>query len=106
VPVVHSPRRLLILLALAALTAAVLQGVTGVSELALYAAPFLLIFGLLVNGRYLGEERILARRRAAVPRLRAALECGWTPSRDRPLASLLQRAPRAPRGPPAAAFAS
>ena len=102
----RSPRRLLIVLALAAVAAAVLQGVTGVSELALYAAPLLLLIGLLVNGRYLGEDLILARRRGGVPRLRAALVRRWEPARERPLASLVARVARSPRGPPAGVCAS
>ena len=35
-------------------------------ELALYASPFLLLAGLLLSGRFVGEETILRRRVAAV----------------------------------------
>src|SRR3954451_2810803 len=64
-------RALLAVLGCAALVVAAAQGVTGVSELGLYAAPFLVVVGLLLSGRFIGEEVILARRApAAVPRPR------------------------------------
>jgi hypothetical protein len=93
-------------LGLTAVAVAVLQGLTGVSELALYAGPFLVIVGLLLSGRYVGEARILAYRRAGAPRLRAALKRPWRPVADRWVGSLLDRAPRSLRGPPAAVRAS
>jgi hypothetical protein len=90
------------MLGLAALLIAALQGVTGLSELAFYAGPFLLVLGLLLSGRFIGEEAILARRaRLSKPRLRPARR-RWTATRERPLASLLERSPRLLRGPPAA----
>ena len=42
------------------------QGITGVSELALFLAPLFVIGALLLCGRYVGEEKIVARWRAAV----------------------------------------
>ena len=36
------------------------RGHASVIDMALYAAPFLAIVGLLLSGRYVGEERILA----------------------------------------------
>src|SRR3954470_1588831 len=93
-------RALLAVLGCAALVVAAAQGVTGVSELGLYAAPFLVVVGLPLSGRFIGEEAILARRaRAAVPRPRPARQ-------RRPallelsFASLLERSPRLERGPP------
>jgi hypothetical protein len=68
------------------------------TELLFYAAPFLLMLSLLLAGRYIGEERILARR-VAKPRLRPAKR-RWTAARELPLASLLERSPRLDRGPP------
>jgi hypothetical protein len=64
---VRGPQRrfLLCLTALAALCVAA-QAVTGVSELALYMTPVFLLAALLLSGRYVGEDRIVARWRAAV----------------------------------------
>ena len=90
---VRGPQRrfLLCLTALAALCVAA-QAFTGVSQLALYMTPVFLITALLLSGRYVGEERIVARWRAAVavarrPRRRAVR---WRP----------QRRPRAPLAAP------
>ena len=95
-------RFLLCLTALAALCVAV-QAVTGVSELALYLTPLFLIAALLLSGRYLGEERIVARWRAAVavlrrPRRRAVR---WRPRAVAALRSQLLPGSFAVRGPPA-----
>jgi hypothetical protein len=68
------------------------------TELLFYAAPFLLMLCLLLAGRFIGEERILARRMAK-PRLRPAKR-RWTTARALPLASLLERSIRLDRGPP------
>jgi hypothetical protein len=101
---VHGPQRrfLLCLTALAALCVAA-QAVTGVSQLALYMTPVFLITALLLAGRYLGEERIVARWRAAVavarrPRRRAVR---WRPQRVRALRSQHLEGSFAVRGPPA-----
>jgi hypothetical protein len=84
--------------------AAVAAWVVGGSDVVLYLAPFLLVAGLLLSGRYVGEERILAFRRArSVPKLRAALGRGWSSLHELPLASLIERTPRTLRGPPALA---
>ena len=66
-----------------------------------YAGPFLLLIGLLLSGRFIGEEAILARRAAARARLRPPAR-RWSAVRERPLASLLERSTRQLRGPPAA----
>ncbi len=68
------------------------------TELLFYAAPFLLVLCLLLAGRFIGEERILARR-VAEPPLRPAKR-RWTATRELPLASLLERSRRLDRGPP------
>ena len=51
-------------LAAAAVLLAAVMGVTGSFELLLYGGPLLFITGLLLSGRFIGEERILARRAA------------------------------------------
>jgi hypothetical protein len=85
---------------------AVAQGLTDVAELALYASPFLLLAGLLLSGRFVGEQTILRRRAAApVTRMqrerarwprRAALAPAFVPVHD----------PRVERGPPSLATAA
>jgi hypothetical protein len=94
-------RFLLCLTALAALSVAA-QAVTGVSELALYLTPLFLIAALLLCGRYVGEDRIVARWRAAVavlrrPRRRAVR---WRPQAVRALRSQLLQGSFGVRGPP------
>jgi hypothetical protein len=68
------------------------------TELLFYAAPFLLMLWLLLAGRFIGEERILARR-VAKPRLRPAKR-RWTAIRALSLATLLDRSTLLLRGPP------
>jgi hypothetical protein len=102
--VVRAERRALLLLAAAAVVLAVLHHVTGAGEFVLYGGPALLIAGLLLSGRYVGEERILARRAAAAPLPRPERRT-WVRTRERALASLLDRSPRLLRGPPAPAAA-
>ena len=92
------------LLAAAAVVLAALMGFTGATELVLYGGPLLFITGLLLSGRFIGEERILARRRVAPPRLRAA-RLSSSRLRERPLTSLLERTASQLRGPPAPADA-
>lgn len=65
---------------------------------ALFALPVLAILALLSAGRYVGEERILARRER--PRVRRAPSRRWRPSRPDGVRSLLARTPRTFRGPP------
>ena len=84
----------------AALALSAVQGLTGMQDLVFYAGPFLLLLGLLLSGRFIGEDAILARRPSPVrprpasrPRM-AVLEHA--------LASLLERSTRQLRGPPAA----
>ena len=108
VAVVRSPRRLALAIgatfALALVVGAAAAGVSGALDVALYAAPFLVIAALLLSGRFIGEERILARRAAPTPRLRAERR-SWARLPERSLASLLERSPRLQRGPPAPAAA-
>jgi hypothetical protein len=65
-----------------------------------WAAPVLIIAALLLTGRYVGEERILAARRTLRAPARAQ-RAVWSRRHSRPLMSLLERAPRSLRGPPA-----
>ena len=71
----------------------------------LYGGPLLFITGLLLSGRFIGEERILARRRRSRRRGCAPRASRGPRLRERPLASLLERSPRLLRGPPAPAAA-
>lgn len=88
---------LVVVLALAALTA------VGGVHLALHALPLVALTVLLLNGLFVGEERILAVHRArAALRRRPAPERRWQADRPSPVASLLARSPRTLRGPPVA----
>src|SRR3954447_6910974 len=99
----RTPRALLVLLGCAALAIAAVQGLTGMQELVFYAGPFLLLIGLLLSGRFIGEDAILARPAAAPARPRP-LSGRWLRVRERPLASLLERSTRHLRGPPVQAL--
>jgi hypothetical protein len=94
-------RFLAALTALAALVA-LAQGMSGVSELALYLTPLFLIAALLLSGRYIAEDRIVRRWRAAArPAPRARRERGRWPAVATLLPpSRLDRRPRPQRGPP------
>jgi hypothetical protein len=85
--------------ALALVVGAAAAGVSGALDVALYAAPFLVIAALLLSGRFIGEERILAAYRS-LPRARRAAS-SWPRLPARPLSSALERAPWSLRGPPA-----
>jgi uncharacterized protein YbjT (DUF2867 family) len=99
----RSPRALLVLLGCAALALMALLGLTGMQEVVFYGGPFLLLIGLLLSGRFIGEEAILARQARPAPKLRP-LPKRWSPVRERPLASLLERSTRKLRGPPGQAL--
>jgi hypothetical protein len=91
------------LTALAAACAAV-QAVTGVSDLVLTLTPLFLLAALLLSGRYIGEERIVARWHGAVGRLRARRRAQrWRPQAVLPLRSMLAQGSVGVRGPPATA---
>jgi hypothetical protein len=95
-------RFLLCLTALAALCVAA-QAITGVTELTLYMTPVFLITGLLLSGRYVGEERIVARWRAAVAVARRPRRATnrWRPQPILRLRSQHLEGSFAVRGPPA-----
>jgi hypothetical protein len=94
-------RRFLVCLTALAALAAVVQGMSGVTELALYLTPLFLVAALLLCGRYVAEDRIVRRWRTAVPRRRARRDRDRRrPLAEAPLVSLLERSPRLERGPP------
>jgi hypothetical protein len=94
-------RRFLACLTGLALLVAVAQGVSGVTELALYMTPLFLIAALLLCGRYVAEQRIVRRWRAALPRRARRQRTRWPVVGVVPLVSLLERSTRVDRGPPA-----
>jgi|GEM_PF-4785295 len=98
----RTQRGLLVALGAVALALAALQGVTGMTHMALYAGPFLLVLGLLLSGRFIGEERILARRTRSVPLRRRARKRQWPSAHRQRLTSQLERSVRSLRGPPLA----
>ena len=79
----------------------VVAGNASAMEMALYAAPFLAIAGLLLSGRYVAEERILAVYRSRPqPRRRSVARC-WPSIAELPFSAGVERAPWSLRGPPA-----
>jgi hypothetical protein len=100
---VAQQRRLLLSLTALAAACATAQALTGVSQLALYLTPLFLIGALLLSGHYVGEQRIVARVRAANPperRLRRTAQ-RWRPPAVRVLRSLHEKGSFGVRGPPA-----
>ena len=99
-------RRFLACLTAFALLAALAQGMSGMTELALYLTPLFLIAALLLCGRYIAEDRIVRRWRAgsALPRARR-VRGSWPTVAEAPLSSRLVHGPRPQRGPPALAAA-
>ena len=100
-------RRFFAVMTAFAVLIAVLQGTTGSSDLVLYAGPVLLIAGLLLCGRFVGEEHIVRRlgRSAPIARIRR-LRARWPRVPARTLSSLLAHDPRVERGPPARVLAA
>ena len=75
----------------------------GEISVALYALPLLALAALLSNGRFVGEERILAFHHARRDRpLRRTAARRWGAARPARVPSLHARSPRSFRGPPAA----
>ena len=102
-----SRRRVLIglgatfVLALAILNVA--TGKASAVDMALYAAPFMAVVALLLSGRYVGEERILAVYRTQPRRRRSRAGRRWPTLQEQPFSAGLERAPWSRRGPPACA---
>jgi hypothetical protein len=94
-------RRFLISLTAVALLATLAQGMSGMTDLVLFLTPLFLIAALLLSGRYIAEDRIVRRWRAArAPRARRA-RSRWRPVVETPSRSRLLHGPRPQRGPPA-----
>jgi hypothetical protein len=79
----------------------VIAGNASVIEMALYAAPFLVIVGLLLSGRYVAEERILAVYRSQPKPRRRKVAKRWPSIAELPFSAGIERAPWSLRGPPA-----
>ena len=95
-------RRFLACLTALAALAALAQGMSGVTELALYVTPLFLIAALLLSGRYIAEDRIVRRWRGTRPAPHARrVPARWAAVAVRPFSSWLDRGPRPQRGPPA-----
>ena len=100
--VLRSQRTLLALLTVLAVALAAAQALTGMAELALYFAPLLVMGGLLLSGRFLGETHAVARlvRTRATARLRPRRSLPRPGLLDVPVGQLF-RSVRLLRGPPA-----
>jgi hypothetical protein len=99
-------RRFLACLTVLAAGIAAAQALLGMPDLALYFAPVFVVAGLVLSGRFVGEERIVARRvPAPAPRRRAPHRLP-RPAAARRLASLLARRAHLERGPPALSLAA
>jgi hypothetical protein len=101
-PRVPGPQRsFLIRLTALAAACAVLQAITGISDLVLTLTPLFLIAALLLSGRYIGEEKIVARwhgaARRPAPRRRTQR---WRPRAVLALRSMLEPGAVGVRGPP------
>jgi hypothetical protein len=97
----QSPRRHWTLMVVASLVCVGALAVPGAEDLVLYLMPLLLIGGMLMSGRYVGEEALLALRHRCTAAPRRAPRRLPRPAPARALASLLARGPRLERGPPA-----
>jgi hypothetical protein len=99
-------RRFLISLTAVALLAALAQGMSGMTDLVLFLTPLFLIAALLLCGRYIAEDRIVRRWRAAAAHPPARrLRSRWRPVVEASPRSRLLHGPRPQRGPPALAAA-
>ena len=106
--VVYAPQRSFFAVMTAfAVLIALLQGATGLTDLALYAGPALLLAGLLLCRplRRRGAHRPAPAVRRSVVRARR-VRARWPRVPARTLASLLAHDPRVERGPPAGALAA
>jgi len=81
----------------------VATGKASAVDMALYAAPFMAVVALLLSGRYVGEERILAVYRTQPRRRRSRAGRRWPTLQEQPFSAGLERAPWSLRGPPACA---
>jgi hypothetical protein len=79
----------------------VLAGNASALDMALYATPVVAIVGLLLSGRYVAEERILAARRTPPRPRRRRSARRWASLAELPFSAGVERAPWSLRGPPA-----
>ncbi len=95
-------RRFLLYLTALVVACAAAQAFTGVNELTLCLTPLFLIAALLLSGRYIGEDRIVARRHGAArpPRSRRRTQ-RWRPRAVLALRSVFLQGSFGVRGPPA-----
>jgi hypothetical protein len=98
-------RRFLACLTAFAALAALAQGLSGATDLVLFLTPLFLIAALLLCGRYIAEDRIVRRWRAAVARTARRVRSRWRPVVESAPRLRLARDPRPQRGPPAPATA-
>ena len=97
-------RRLMVRLTALAVACAAAQAVTGVEHLTLWLTPLFLLAALLLSGRYVGEEQLLAARaRRVAPTRPRRVAVAWPRLHELGLASLLERSTALLRGPSAAA---
>src|SRR3954452_13580191 len=81
-------RRFLTAMAVLALAFALLQAVSGDAQLVLHLTPLFLVGGLLLAGRYVGDQRIVALWRGAVALVhRRPVRARWRACAERALAS-------------------
>jgi hypothetical protein len=96
-------RRFLVCLTALAAACVVVQALTGVTQLALYLTPLFLIAALLLSGRYIGEEKIVARWHDAARRPASRRRAQrWRPRTVLALRSILEPGAVGVRGPPVA----
>ena len=98
-------RRFLACLTAVAALAAVAQGVAGSTDLVLFLTPLFLVAALLLCGRYIAEDRIVRRWRAAVAPAARRVRSRWRAVVQAAPNPRSVRGPRAQRGPPAPATA-
>ena len=95
-------RRFLACLTALSVLVATVQGVTGIGELALFLTPVFLLGALLLSGRYVAEDRIVARWRVRGPAAAAAPRAARRrPPAGHPLRTQLLQGSFGVRGPPA-----
>jgi hypothetical protein len=98
-------RRFLACLTAFAVLAAIAQGVSGATDLVLFLTPLFLIAALLLSGRYVAEDRIVRRWRAAVARTVRRARSRWHTVVEASPRLRHVHGPRPQRGPPALAAA-
>jgi hypothetical protein len=96
-------RKFFACLAALGLVAALLDGVDGVAQLALFLGPFIALLGLVLRGRFIGERQIVRRWQRALPSHAAHPRSRWAAAPLAAPVSWLDRVVRAERGPPALA---